>query len=526
MPTKDRTKRQRQKEQYAQNNAEMKQKSRQTYAANSEDRKHNVKVARLCVSYKNRQKKNNRISKRRSLADEDKRTQHQATDRQSKRKSRADEKKRAQHQVADRERKRKLMADEKRRAQRRAVVRDSEARRKACESYRTKRIQSASSSRKCRLQNDAEYQKQYREVSHRNQMQRLRHDVDYKNRNRQNAHRNQLRRLNSDLNFRNKNRDKAKERSKRLISDHRNRLYKTQWMRVKRQTTTSPVQIRHRPTTVTSKQLYWIQRRRRIAEGRQMNKNWLLVRKMCQQSAVSELDVKLLFNKAQKTIKKAELKARIQHQKLALSAEQCLKHFADDAVSEEAVDAAYSERYHNASTEPYYWERAYRALSDINVPALPVDDSGRVHVFGPVTVTKNSERPDANAAEPECDEAQGRPSVKSWRQWQCNPAVCRVTDDLVTGLVTLLYRLVGIRRTDACTEYEALDSCSFGENSGKLGHMVYCSAERGCHNGSLNAARALSCHYPQLRSQIRRLYEVRSMSKMYKRLYQEVTSRH
>jgi len=35
-----------------------------------------------------------------------------------------------------------------------------------------------------------------------------------------------------------------------------------------------------------------------------MNANWLMLNKMCRQSDVSELDVKLLFRKAQKTVKK------------------------------------------------------------------------------------------------------------------------------------------------------------------------------------------------------------------------------
>ena len=68
-------------------------------------------------------------------------------------------------------------------------------------------------------------------------------------------------------------------------------------------------------------------------------------------------------------MKKAKLKAKVQHQKLAVSAEQCLEHFTD-----EAVDAAYNGiRYHNSTTETYYWEQAYRALHDADVAALPVE---------------------------------------------------------------------------------------------------------------------------------------------------------
>jgi len=53
MPTEDRAKRTRQKQQYAENcENKKKMKSRQTYAANSEIHKETVKNARLCVSYK------------------------------------------------------------------------------------------------------------------------------------------------------------------------------------------------------------------------------------------------------------------------------------------------------------------------------------------------------------------------------------------------------------------------------------------------------------------------------------------
>ena len=51
---------------------------------------------------------------------------------------------------------------------------------------------------------------------------------------------------------------------------------------------------------MTSKQLYWICCHRRVAAARQMNANWLMMNKMCQQSHMTELDVKLLFRKARR----------------------------------------------------------------------------------------------------------------------------------------------------------------------------------------------------------------------------------
>ena len=57
-----------------------------------------------------------------------------------------------------------------------------------------------------------------------------------------------------------------------------------------------------------------------------------------------------------------------------------------------------------------------------------------------------------------------------------------------------------------------VDSCGFATISGKLGHLLDCSSAQRCQHSHLNAARVISSHYPQLRSQIRRLYEVRCLA--------------
>jgi len=135
---------------------------------------------------------------------------------------------------------------------------------------------------------------------------------------------------------------------------------------------------------------------------------------MCLGSTVSEVDVTLMFNKAQKLIKKAELKATLHHQKLVISVEQCLEHFGDDVVSEKALDAAYNGlRYHNYSTEPYYWEQAYHKLSNVNITALPVDDSGSVHVFRPTVARKTEDEKNESTAENRCDEEDRHQSTKT-----------------------------------------------------------------------------------------------------------------
>ena len=527
MPSKNRAKCQRKKQEYAINCAERRQQSRLAYAANSDVIKQNSKHARLCVAYKIRE----RTRKRRSMTDEKKRAQHRAVDRESRKRSMRDDERRAQHRAVDRESKKKLMRDDEKRvqhreidresrkkslrddekrAQHRAIDRKSEAHRLKDESYRKKRIKVALNSRTCRLQNDAEFQKHYRQVCYRNQVQRLQRDAEFKERNRQIAYNNQVRRLQCDLDFCNRNREKAKERKKHLRGDERNRRYNTQWMRSKRQLTANLARKTGR--ALTRQQVYWIKRCQRISAARQMSTNWLMKRRMCLQSNVSEVDVALLFNKAQKLIKKAELKATLQHQKLVISAEKCLEHFVNNIVSEEAVDAAYSGlRYHNYSTEPYYWEQAYHELSNINLAALPVDDTGSVHVFLP-TVSRKTGEENESTAENRCDEEDRHQSTKTLKHWQCNTAICRVTHDLTEGLVALLRHLVAIRRADVCVAYLALDRCAFSSNTGKSGHLVNCSPDCGCKNSRLNAARALSCHYPQLRSQIRRLYEVRSIA--------------
>jgi len=74
-----------------------KKKSCQSYAANSEMHKETVKSARLCVSYKKRQKISSQLSKRKLRANKEWKMQHQAADREKKRKSRADKESRMQH---------------------------------------------------------------------------------------------------------------------------------------------------------------------------------------------------------------------------------------------------------------------------------------------------------------------------------------------------------------------------------------------------------------------------------------------
>jgi len=108
MPSKDRAKRQRKKQEYATNCGERRQQSCHVYTANSDVIKQNAKHARLCVAYKIRE----RTRKRRSMTDEKKRVQHRAVDRESKKKLMRDDEKRAQRRAVDRERKKQT--DEKR----------------------------------------------------------------------------------------------------------------------------------------------------------------------------------------------------------------------------------------------------------------------------------------------------------------------------------------------------------------------------------------------------------------------------
>jgi len=100
--------------------------------------------------------------------------------------------------------------------QHRAAVRACQAQRQKSECYRKKRTKSASISQKNRLQHDAAYQKCHQVVCYNNQIKRL-HAI-----------------------FKEKNKDAARARSTRLSGDDSKKLYKAQWMHVKRRPIAPP----------------------------------------------------------------------------------------------------------------------------------------------------------------------------------------------------------------------------------------------------------------------------------------------
>ena len=246
-------------------------------------------------------------------------------------------------------------------------------------------------------------------------------------------------------------------------------------------------------------QNYWIQRSRRLRTSREMSKMLLLQRKMSRQSSINETDVRLLFGKAQRIIRNGERIAKRLHQKLAISADQVLQHFTDDdSLPEDALDKAYGNvRRHTYCSEPYYWEQAYHSLSVIAEVALPIDERGAAHIFKPVA---------------ESDDKETKRKCNALRSWNCHSQLCHITSESLDRLLDLLRLVTAVKFHKICDFYMNVDSCGFATISGKLGHLLDCSSAQHCQHSQLNAARVISSHYPQLRSQIRRLYEVRCLA--------------
>ena len=104
---------------------------------------------------------------------------------------------------------------------------------------------------------------------------------------------------------------------------------------------------------------------------------------MAENSKVSRLQVDLLFHKAHRTITLGLWKLKRLHNYLAEKAGKCLEQLPiDRRPTENELTTAFDDaREHTQSSEPYFWERAYRLLSDSGVGSIAVDTAGRAHVF-------------------------------------------------------------------------------------------------------------------------------------------------
>lgn len=167
----------------------------------------------------------------------------------------------------------------------------------------------------------------------------------------------------------------------------------------------------------------------------------------------------------------------------------------DRTPTVEDITTAFSGALHSSSGEPYYWELAYK-LHPKEHP-IPIDEEGQAQLF------KLKVHRTAVQAETTNTLARGK-------FWECNSYLCNINQDSIDGIIALLIATVSIDASKCHTFYLNVDKCPQSANSEKLGHSMHCLTVSGCQS-LLRPARTISCHYPSIRSFVRRLYEARRL---------------
>ena len=252
-----------------------------------------------------------------------------------------------------------------------------------------------------------------------------------------------------------------------------------------------------KPVRLTARQQYWARRRRLLAVAQRRTQQQLLMKKMQSQSHVSALDIELLFNKANKHVSNAAAKVSRLHTALANKVRDCLEFIPNDgsATESDLTTAFMGVRIHCATSEPYFWENSSRVLPPSVV--VPMDSEGRSHIFKSVEPTLSLNENDDRE--------------KSSAKWECHTDICSIRQKDVHGTIIFLQKLSNTSTVDASKFYLNMDSCRYETRHDYMGHAVHCSSESLC-SSLLRPAKILSCHYPYLRSLLRRVYEVRRLS--------------
>ena len=255
---------------------------------------------------------------------------------------------------------------------------------------------------------------------------------------------------------------------------------------------------------LSDQQRYWLRRARLLATLRRRTRRRRLQDKMQSESRVSSFDVELLFNKAEQGIRTATATVRCLHNTLAGKATDCLQYIStDDCVSESDMTTAFEGvRLHTSSTEPYFWEQSSRLLP--STMTVPVDCCGRAHIYETAAKTSQTETLDPQSAQHNQDKAECR--------WLCNTDVCSITSRQIHGTIRLLQTLATSHTPNLTDFYVKINECSDKTHSNSLGHPLHCSTDSHC-TSLLHPARTMSCHYPYLRTLIRRIYEAQHISK-------------
>jgi len=365
-------------------------------------------------------------------------------------------------------------------------------------------------STKKRLEENAEYRQNNLAQARVNTKRRLAENAEYRQKNLTQARVNTKRRLAENAEYRQKNRERARERMKVVSNKPTYKESRNQY------TGKSKVRKVRQKTVPTRQQQYWIRRKIRLATARQQGRLFILQKRMQSVSSVYLLDIRLLFNKAEHTVKRALAKLRGLHSSEREKARTRLQELpVDSDLNEADITAVFGpERTHTACSEPYFAEQAYRVISSPTPNPIPVDSFGRAHVFkSATTATDTHQSQEPVTATDDASELQESASVNNIRvPWLCDESICNINADISTGAIHLLQQIVTTNSTNCFEYYTSLNCCKNpARRPDRLGHPLHCRLDCDCPS-LLRPARILSCHFPGLRSTVRRVYEMRHVA--------------
>ena len=242
-------------------------------------------------------------------------------------------------------------------------------------------MKQAKLNQKKRLQTNPVYREQNVKHAKLNHKKRLQTNPVYHEQNLKRAKINQIKRYHTDSDYRGQKLKRAKFNYRQKINGR-------------------PIK---QPVVYARQRRYWVKRGAQLARVRKLTRSLMLQKRMQMVSSVPLLDVKLMFTRAEQTIKRANQKMTRLHNITAEKVRSRLENLPSDSdLDQETITPVFGPaRIHTASSEPYFWEQAYHVLSPWKpVPVevsetksepdmmksstgspIPVDSLGRAHVF-------------------------------------------------------------------------------------------------------------------------------------------------
>jgi len=466
MVSKDRKKKQNKKQWYAGNKEERRVKAHSSYTQNRQAVIHRA-GNRMLTDQTLREQNAARV-KARLQNDTDYKDANKARAANNDSKHRNDPQSREQHLLTMRERIKTKLTDMKYREEHQGKMRLHMKKRSASDQKYRERHQTQMRERmKTRIVSDEKYRERHQTQMRERMKSKIVSDRKYRERHRCNM----KRMYNVNIAYR----DATKTRSKQRYNRVRN--------------------LDNRQRNVARK--YWARRTEVIAAARQAGRLSALQKKMQSNTRKPLFDIKLLFNKAERQLRRGRMVTSRLHSNLSTTANDCLQHLPTDRNPTEGdlTSAFHGHRIHTSCSEPYFWQQCYNlyTLTD----AIAVDRDGKAHIFKPVTVSSESAT----------DTADAESQTVSNRRWECDSRLCHLPAESVDGVTTLLRRIAAKNSANCRQFYLHLNDCNNPARNNRLGHSIYCCTDNGCHS-LLRPARILSPHFPSLRSLVSRLYEV------------------